>query len=238
MGDDLITQEHLDRLVENLHVEDSILVSELATTLWDMPIEATLQALEERVDRGLINAKLVSISGAKVLVTPRYEETQRCRIRGAFRAITLPTQVRPSCNVQQSLFRDLQNTAYVLCHTKLFPSLYSLQVDSVCHEFQWDVAHVLPIIQDLCTTGEVNGEVHQSGGASFTGAMFLPSVYLAMQRTSIDEFFAANGFITSHDCLERGVLESKMGEYVLESNVSKHCQRAKHDVVQDAFRLS
>lgn len=73
-------------------------------------------------------------------------------------------------------------------------------------------------MRDLCLDGEVLGEVHDSGG-SLTGAMYIPNMYLSMQRKSVDEFFTSNGYITADDCLAMGVLESQMGDYVQKTNV-------------------
>lgn len=187
VGEDLITHQHMDDLAETTNLKlcltnGHMLVSELASSVWDMPMEVTLTALEERIVLGLIDAKVVTRLGAKALVTPAFEEREYCRIRGVFRAITLPTQI-----------------------------------DSVCNDFHWDIRYVLPALRDLCHKGDLLGEVHESA-ASVTGAMYLPNIFLSMQRTSVDEFFSANGFITAEDCRAMGVLESKMGEYVQESN--------------------
>jgi len=78
---------------------------------------------------------------------------------------------------------------------------------------------VLPLLRDFCHDGQVLGEVHESG-ASLTGAMYTPNIYLSMQRKSVDEYFVSHGFITAEGCLAMGVLESHMGEYVQETNVS------------------
>lgn len=91
-------------------------------------------------------------------------------------------------------------------------------MDSVCHDFHWDVVYVVPILRDWCKNGNILGEVHE--GASLSGAMYIPNIYLSMQRQSVDEYFASNGFITVDECLAMGVLESKMGEYIQETNVS------------------
>jgi hypothetical protein len=188
VGQDLVTEQHMDELAESTNLklcfhQGHMLVSELARSLWDIPMELTLSALEVRVERGLMmDAKVATLLGAKVLVTSSFEEREHVRIRGVFRAITLPTQV-----------------------------------DSVCSDFCWDIGYVLSVLRDLCKKGEVLGEVHESA-ASVTGAMYLPNIYLSMQRTSVDEFFAANGFITADDCRAFGVLESKMGAYVQVSN--------------------
>ena len=77
---------------------------------------------------------------------------------------------------------------------------------------------MVPILQTLCSDGEVVGEVHVTE-TSLTGAMYIPTIYLTMQRQSVDEFFASNGYITAEDCLGMGVLQSNMGAFVQETNV-------------------
>jgi len=98
VNDELITEQYLDRMAEITNLElvkqdGQVLVSELATAVWNMPMELVVSALEKRIEGGVIAARMLSLSGMKVLVTPAFEEQQKCRIRGAFRAITLPTQV-------------------------------------------------------------------------------------------------------------------------------------------------
>ena len=92
-------------------------------------------------------------------------------------------------------------------------------MDHVCHDFHWDSDYVLPIVRQLCQSGDVLGDVHESSGST-TGAMYVPTVYLTLQRKSVDEFFAANGFMALQDCRAMGVLESKLGEFLQETNVS------------------
>lgn len=97
--DDLIIELYLDRMAEttNLQLVKSdghVVVSELASSVWEMPIDLVLSTLEKRVASGFIKARLLNLSGAKVLVTPAFEEGEKVRIRGAFQAITMPTQVR------------------------------------------------------------------------------------------------------------------------------------------------
>lgn len=98
VGDHLITEQYFDAMAEatNLQLvkhDGHVVVSDLAANVWNLPMELTLSALEKRIESKMINAKLLTLSGMKVLVTPFYEERERCRIRGAFRAITLPTNV-------------------------------------------------------------------------------------------------------------------------------------------------
>ena len=99
VGDDLIIDKYFDQMAEKTDLQlvkndGSVLVSELASSTWDMPMDLTLSALKKRIDSGMIVARILMLSGAKVLATPAFEERERCRIRGAFRTITLPTQVR------------------------------------------------------------------------------------------------------------------------------------------------
>lgn len=89
----------------------------------------------------------------------------------------------------------------------------------MCQDFEWDIAYVLPILKDACQNGHVLGELHDSGG-SLAGAMYIPNVFLDMQRRSVDESFLSNGYITAQECLVMGVLESKMGDYVQKTSVS------------------
>lgn len=104
----------------------------------------------------------------------------------------------------------------------------------MCHGFQWDISYVLPILRELCED-EVDGEVHGNAGSSaLTGAMYIPNIYLSMQRKSVDEFFISNGYITAQDCLAMGVLESQMGDYVQKTNVRSMCSEM-HDVVAIHF---
>lgn len=101
VGDDLIIEEYLDQRAEITNVElvkqdGHVVVSELATAVWNMPMDLVLNALESRTKCGMVQANIMSLSGISVLVTPAFEEREKRRIRGAFQAITLPTQVRSS----------------------------------------------------------------------------------------------------------------------------------------------
>lgn len=98
--DDLIIEQYFDRMAETTNLQlakqDHVVVSELASTVWDMPIDLTFCALKKRIESGMIGARLVMLLGTNVLVTPVFEQRERNRIRGAFRALTLPTQVSSS----------------------------------------------------------------------------------------------------------------------------------------------
>jgi hypothetical protein len=98
VGENLITEPYLDRMAQTTNLmliknDGRVLVSELATSVWEMPSDLVLGALEKRIASGMIKAKIFTLSGAKVLVTPAFEKIEKYRIRGAFRAITMPTQV-------------------------------------------------------------------------------------------------------------------------------------------------
>lgn len=100
VGDDLIIELYLDRMAETTNrlqlskSDGHVVVTELASSVWEMPSDLVLSALETRIASGVIKGRLLTLSGAKVLVTPAFEERENCRIRGAFRSIALPTQVR------------------------------------------------------------------------------------------------------------------------------------------------
>lgn len=98
VGNDLITEDYLDTMGERTNLEltkqdGHVVISELASNVWNMPMELTLSALEERIASEIITARILGLLGMKVLVTPDFEEREKCRIRGAFQAITLPTHV-------------------------------------------------------------------------------------------------------------------------------------------------
>jgi hypothetical protein len=98
VGEDLIIELYMDRMAETTKLQldknsGRVFVSELATCVWEMPIDLVMNALQQRIASGKIQASLLTISSHKVLVTPAFEEREKCRIQGAFRAITLPTQV-------------------------------------------------------------------------------------------------------------------------------------------------
>lgn len=98
VGDDLITEQHMDQLALETGMllrerKGFALVSEVATTVWRMPVDTTSNALNAR-RLGLFSAKTMTLHGSKALVTPTWEEQQLFRVRGVFRGITLPTQVR------------------------------------------------------------------------------------------------------------------------------------------------
>lgn len=185
-GNELMTSKFLDDLVTRVVTalvssRGHVLVSELSSHVFSMPMDVTLQVLEERISRGLLRATLVTLMGAKTLVSSQFQQTERLRIRGIFRALTSPTSI-----------------------------------DTVCHEVGLDSSFYLPILRDLCNEKELPGELHESD-SRLSGAMYVPKVYGLLQRKSMNEFFAANGFVTTEECQRQGVLPSLMGEYILES---------------------
>jgi hypothetical protein len=103
VGDELIASKYLDEMVQR-EVKDRldlknghILVSELASEVFRLPMEVTIDILEGRIARGLVKAKFMTISGARSLITERYEESEQRRVRDTFLALSSPTSVDAVC---------------------------------------------------------------------------------------------------------------------------------------------
>ena len=62
----------------------------------------------------------------------------------------------------------------------------------------WYVGWVSQIITDAQMPGELHGDT------------YVPKTYMDRQRCAVREFFAINGFVTSHFCKSLGVLPSQM----------------------------
>ena len=109
IGDEILTERYFDEQVKaiSLYLTQSetgcLAVSDVASQFLHLPMEFVLSLLQSRMH--LIDARIISMHGSKMLINSTFDARERVRIRGALRALTVPTQVDAL---------SLGDTAYVL----------------------------------------------------------------------------------------------------------------------------
>jgi hypothetical protein len=96
-------------------------------------------------------------------------------------------------------------------------------MDALSSSLGWDMAYVLPVVRELCNLHEVDGvfREHQSSGGNH--GMYTPRTYEVWQRTSVDELFQMQGYITLEKCQAMGIPSFSMGTFVTKSFPSAVC---------------
>ena len=106
--------------------------------------------------------------------------------------------------VSDAFLRHLQSSFFGVLLGASAPS----NISKLCRERQWDptwvVKLILPRLVDV-----LPGDVH--------GDCYVPHIHTKQQRHAVEEFFRANGFITSDHGHKLGVLPSTLKQYVLQA---------------------
>ena len=80
-------------------------------------------------------------------------------------------------------------------------------------EYDANADAIVEMVRSLCNDGTLRGEVR----GDTASAVYAPDIFVERQRKAVDEFFSANGYITSGKCLSLGIATGRMEEYVRES---------------------
>ena len=96
---------------------------------------------------------------------------------------------------------------------------------TVCKAHGWDRDLVLQFIGN---SESIEGELHADATGTTTSgtAMFVPHTYVKRQRQAIEDFFAANGFLTAEVAQRHGVLPQQMIQWI--------CQRGQRNDKADS----
>jgi len=97
LGDELMTEQYLDEKIlavcSRLAQSESgcLPLSDIALHILHLPMEFVVSCFQKRIDT--LNGRIITLHGAKTLVTSTFDAKERARIRGTLRAITLPSQL-------------------------------------------------------------------------------------------------------------------------------------------------
>jgi E3 UFM1-protein ligase 1 len=97
IGDEILTERYFDEQIRTIrsYLAQSetgcLAISEVASELLHLPMEFVLSFLQSRMH--LLDARITSLHGSKMLINSAFDARERVRIRGALRALTVPVQI-------------------------------------------------------------------------------------------------------------------------------------------------
>ncbi|EEF30558.1 E3 UFM1-protein ligase 1 homolog [Ricinus communis] len=168
---EIISQDYWDNIAEEINERlqecSQIALAEIATQL-NVGSELVASMLEARLGK-LVKGRL---EGGQ-LYTPAYVARVSAMVRGAARAITVPTNLSVLWGTLQQLLQEMDGAGGVVVENSFFQSLFN----------------------GLVKEGEVLGSLR-------AGVHWTPTVFATAQKECIDSFFSQNSFI-SYDTLNK-----------------------------------
>ncbi|XP_050371357.1 E3 UFM1-protein ligase 1 homolog isoform X2 [Argentina anserina] len=168
---EIISQSYWDSVAEEinerLQESSQVALAELAAQL-HVSSEMVSSVLEPRIGT-LVKGRL---EGGQ-LYTPAYVARVTAMVRGAARAITVPTNLSVLWSILQQLLQEMEGASGVAVEGSFFQSLFN----------------------GLVKEGEILGSLR-------AGVHWTPNVFAIAQKESIDSFFSQNSFI-SYDVLQK-----------------------------------
>lgn len=94
-------------------------------------------------------------------------------------------------------------------------------LETVTHlHTDWDTSYILKVVRDLCQKKIIKGTIKESGESSSKNVLFVPDIYLYLQRESLEEQYSTQGYVTIETCRSIGI--GSMNDHVRESFVSSY----------------
>jgi len=152
-----------------------------------------------------------------VILTEEYKRRQQRKVRGTFLAITMPTYIDQKF-ISTAFDHDpvLEETLQLvkeMCDSSVLPG--ELRISSPSSVV---VQASSSISYDAIRS---SAEVPKSTAASPSGdAMYIPKLYVAFQRQTVDQLFRTNGYIKKSELDNLAISKGKMLEFVMQTFVS------------------
>jgi predicted HTH domain antitoxin len=215
----LVTSEYIQNCLIDIELfaqrnGGKISVSDAASHV-QMPLSKMLQLLTATDNSTTLI--LSAQTNKMVILTREYKRRQQRKVRGTFLAITIPTYIDQKF-ISSALDHDpvLEETlqlAKEMCDSAVLPG--ELRISSPSSVV---VQASSSISYDASST---SAEVPKSTATSSSGdAIYIPKLYVAFQRQTVDQIFRTNGYIKKSELDNLSISKGKMLEFVMQTFVS------------------